>query len=129
MHLFLNFLILGLYWSGIALFVQLPHIVDLSSFHIFILSYTYFCYMYNSCNILQMHLLHFAIYLIMTGIRVCDSSEPTMHSGHPVIIESGIYPCADSINYAYLAFQGHCQRVTHSFSNVSPRTSLLSSFG
>ena len=72
-----------------------------------------------------MHLLHFAVYLILTGIRVCDSSEPTMHSGHPVIIESGIHPCADSINYAYLAFQGHCQRVTHSFRNVSPWTSLL----
>ena len=70
-----------------------------------------------------MHLLHFAVYLILTGIRVCDSSEPTMHSGHPVIIESGIHPCADSINYAYLAFQGHCQRV--SFRNVSPWTSLL----
>ena len=42
-----------------------------------------------------------------------------------MIIESGIHPCADSINYAYLAFQGHCQRVTHSFRNVSPWTSLL----
>ena len=72
-----------------------------------------------------MDLLHFAVYLILTGIRVCDSSEPTMDSGHPVIIESGIHPCADSINYAYLAFQGHCQRVTHSFRNVSPWTSLL----
>ena len=72
-----------------------------------------------------MHLLHFAVYLILTGIRVCDSSEPTMHSGHPLIIESGIHPCADSINYTYLGFQGHCQRVTHSFRNVSPWTSLL----
>ena len=72
-----------------------------------------------------MHLLHFAVYLILTGIRVCDSFEPTMHSGHPVTIESGIHPCVDSINYAYLAFQGHCQRVTHSFRNVSPWTSLL----
>ena len=44
-----------------------------------------------------------------------------MHSGHPVIIESGIHPCADSINYAYLAFQGR----PHSFWNVSPWTSLL----
>ena len=48
-----------------------------------------------------------------------------MHSGHPVIIESGFHPCVDSINYAYLAFQGHCRRVTHSFRNVSPWTSLL----
>ena len=72
-----------------------------------------------------MHLLHFAVYLILTGIRVCDSSEPTMHSGHHVIIESGIHPCVDSINFAYLAFQGHCRRVTHSFRNVSPWTSLL----
>ena len=48
----------------------------------------------------KMHLLHFAVYLILTGIRVCDSSEPTMHSGHPVIIELGIHPCVDSINYA-----------------------------
>ena len=72
-----------------------------------------------------MHLLHFAVYLILTGIRVCDSYEPTMHSGHPVIIESGIHPCVDSINFAYLAFQGHCRRVTHSFRNVSPWTSLL----
>ena len=72
-----------------------------------------------------MHLLHFAIYLILTGIRVCDSSENTMHSGHPVIIESGIHPCADSINCACLAFQSQCQRVTHSFWNVSPWRSLL----
>ena len=72
-----------------------------------------------------MHLLHFAVYLILTGIRVCDSSEPTMHSGHPVIIESGIHPCVDSINFAYLAFQGHCRRVTHSLRNVNPWTSLL----
>ena len=71
-----------------------------------------------------MHLLHFAIYLILTCIRVCDSSESTMHSGHPVIIESGIHPCADNINCSYLAFQGHCRRVTHSFWNVSPWTSL-----
>ena len=48
-----------------------------------------------------------------------------MHSGHPVIIESGIHPCVDSINFAYLAFQGHCRRVTHSFRNVSPWTLLL----
>ena len=48
-----------------------------------------------------------------------------MHSGHSVIVESGIHPCADSINCAYLAFQGHCRRVTHSFQNVSPWTSLL----
>ena len=73
----------------------------------------------------KMHFLHFAIYLILSGIRVCDSSEPIMHSGHPVIIESGIHPCVDSINFAYLAFQGHCRRVTHSFRNVSPWTSLL----
>ena len=72
-----------------------------------------------------MNLLHLAVYLILTGISVCDLSEPTMHSGDPVIIESGIYPCAGSINYAYLAFQSHCQRVTHSFQNVSPWTSLL----
>ena len=54
-----------------------------------------------------------------------DSSEPIMHSGHPVVIETGIHPCVDSINFAYLAFQGHCRRVTHSFRNVSPWTSLL----
>ena len=72
-----------------------------------------------------MYLLHFAVYLILTGIRVCDSSEPSMHSGHPVIIESGIHPCVDSINYAFLAFQGHFRRVAHSFRNVSPWTSLL----
>ena len=72
-----------------------------------------------------MHLLYFAVYLILTGIRVCDSFEPTTHSGHPVIIELGFHPCVDSINYAYLAFQGHCRRMTHSFQNVSPWTSLL----
>ena len=72
-----------------------------------------------------MHCLHFAVYLVLSGIRVCDSSEPIMHSGHPVVIESGIHPCVDSINFAYLAFQGHCRRVTHSFRNVSPWTSLL----
>ena len=44
---------------------------------------------------------------------------------HPVIIEAEIHPCADSINGAYLAFQGHCRRMTHSFRNVSPWTSLL----
>ena len=65
-----------------------------------------------------MHFLHFAVYLILSGIRVCDSSEPIMHSSHPVII-------VDSINCAYLAFQGHCRRVTHSFRNVSPWRSLL----
>ena len=42
-----------------------------------------------------------------------------------MIIESGIHPCVDSINFAYLAFQGHCRRVTHSFRNVSPWTSLF----
>ena len=72
-----------------------------------------------------MHFLHFTVYPILSGIRVCDSSEPIMHSGHPVIIESGIHPCVDSINFAYLAIQGHCRRVTHSFRNVSPWTSLL----
>ena len=35
-----------------------------------------------------MYLLHFAFCLILTGIRVCDSSEPTTHSDHLVIIES-----------------------------------------
>ena len=72
-----------------------------------------------------MHLLYFATSLILTGFRVCDSYEPTIHSGNPVIVESGIHPCADSINCAYLAFQGHCRRVTHSFRNVSPWTLLL----
>ena len=61
-----------------------------------------------------MHCLHFAVYLILSGIRVCDSSEPIIHSGHPVVIESGIHPC-----------QGHCRRVTHIFRIVSPWTSLL----
>ena len=42
-----------------------------------------------------------------------------------MIIESGIHPCVDSINFAYLAFQGHCRRVTHHFRNVSLWTSLL----
>ena len=42
-----------------------------------------------------------------------------------MIIQSGIHPCADSINCAYLAFQGHCRRVTLGFRNVSPWTSLL----
>ena len=42
-----------------------------------------------------------------------------------MIIESGIHLCVDSINCAYLAFQGHCQKVKHSFQNVSPWTSLL----
>ena len=42
-----------------------------------------------------------------------------------ILIESGIHPCADIINCIYLAFQGHCQRVTHSFRNVSPCISLL----
>ena len=73
----------------------------------------------------KMHFLHFAVYLILSDIRVCDSSEPIMHSGHPVIIESGIHPCVDSISCAYLPFQGHCRRVTHSFWNVSPWRSLL----
>ena len=48
-----------------------------------------------------------------------------MYSGHSVIIELGIHPSADSINCAYLAFQGHCRKVTHSFRNASPWTSLL----
>ena len=49
-----------------------------------------------------------------------------MHSGHPVIIESGIHPCADSINCAYLAFQGHCRRATHSFRfNRGPASRFL----
>ena len=69
-----------------------------------------------------MHFLHFAVYLILRGIRVCDSSELYTH---PVIIESGIYLCVDNINCAYLAFQGHCLRVTHCFRNVSLWTSLL----
>ena len=95
-----------------------------------IISYFCFSYTFFAIHIFpkifsKMHLLHFAVYLILTGIRVCDSSEPTMHSGHPVIIELVIHPCVDSINYAYLAFQGHCRRVTHSFRNVSPWTSLL----
>ena len=73
----------------------------------------------------KIHLLHFAVYLILTGIRICDSSKPTMHSGHPMIIESGIHPRSYIINCTYLAFQGHCQRVTHSFLNIIPWTSLL----
>ena len=48
-----------------------------------------------------------------------------MHSGQPVIIEAGIHPCADSINCTYLALQGHCRRVMHSFWNVIHWTSLL----
>ena len=91
----------------------------------FCFSYTFFAIHIFPKIFSKMHLLHFAVYLILTGIRVCDSSEPTMHSGHPVIIESGIHLCVDSINYTYLAFQGHCRRVTHSFQNVSPWTSLL----
>ena len=93
-----------------------------------IISYFCFSYTFFAIHIFlkifsKMHLLHVAVYLILAGIRVCDSSEPTMHS--VMIIESEIHPCADSINYAYLAFQVYCQRVTHSFRNVSPWTSLL----
>ena len=65
------------------------------------------------------------VYLILSGIRFCDSSESITPSGHPVIIQLGIHRCVDSINYAYLAFQGHCRRVTHSFRNVSPWPSML----
>ena len=42
-----------------------------------------------------------------------------------MIIESGIHPCIDGINCAYLAYQGDCRRVTHSFQNESLWTSLL----
>ena len=110
-----KFLILSLCWSGNALFVQITHKVDLSSFIFLLLVIYIFSHIYLLTIFSKMHFLHFAVYLILSGIGVCDSSEPIMHSGHPVIIESGIHPCVDSINCAYLAFQGHCRRVTHSF--------------
>ena len=72
-----------------------------------------------------MQLLHFAFHLTLTGIRVCASSEPTMHSDRPLIIESGIHPCVNSIYFAYLAFQCHCQNVTHTIRNLSPWSSVL----
>ena len=49
-----------------------------------IISYFCFSYTFFAIHIFpkifsKMHLLHFAVYLILTGIRVCDSSELTIH--------------------------------------------------
>ena len=35
-------------------------------------------------------------------------------------IESGIHPCVNRVDYAFLAIQGHIRRVTHCFKHVSP---------
>ena len=51
------------------------------------------------------------------------------HSTFPacstIQFESGIHPCLNMVNYAFLAIQGHIRRVTHSFKHVSPWVSLL----
>ena len=60
-----------------------------------------------------------------TPIRIASSlhfSFPTFSTIH---FESGIHPCLNRVNYAFLAIQGHLCRVTHSYKHVSPWVSLL----
>ena len=49
-------------------------------------------------------------------------SFPTFSTIH---FESGVYPCLNRVNYAFLAIQGHICKVTHSYKHVSPWVSLL----
>ena len=50
---------------------------------------------------------------------------PTLCSPSTIQFEPGIHPCLNSVNYAFLALQGHIRRITHSFKHVSPWVSLL----
>ena len=101
-----------LFWLYCFLLSKVIHTVNLSSIVFLFKGLSRFILVVLfllSTTLFKMHFFHFTIYLTFTSIRVCDSSKPTMHSDHPVIILSGIHPCVNSINYASLSFQSHCR--------------------
>ena len=60
-----------------------------------------------------------------TPIPVASSLHFSFPAFSTIHFESGIHPCLDMVNYAFLAIQGHIRRVTHSYKHVSPWVSLL----
>ena len=60
-----------------------------------------------------------------TPIPVASSLHFSFPAFSTIHFESGIHPCLNRVNYAFLAIQGHICRVTHSYKHVSPWVSLL----
>ena len=60
-----------------------------------------------------------------TPIPVASSLHFSFPAFSTIHFESGIHPCLNRVNYAFLARQGHIRRVTHSYKHVSPWVSLL----
>ena len=80
------------------------------------------------------HALHFlALSLLFAGCSDDPSTTPipvasSLHffpAFSTIHFESGIHPCLNRVNYAFLAIQGHIRRVTHSYKHVSPWVLLL----
>ena len=60
-----------------------------------------------------------------TPIPVASSLHFSFPAFSTIHFESGIHPCLNRVNYAFLAIQGHICRVTHSYKHVSPWVSSL----
>ena len=58
-------------------------------------------------------------------ITFVSNFHPTFPSPSTIQFEPGIHPCLYSLNYAFLAIQGHIWRGSPSFKHVSPWVSLL----
>ena len=60
-----------------------------------------------------------------TPIPVASSLPFSFATNSTIYFASGIHPCLNGVNYAFLAIQGHIRRVTHSYKHVSPWVSIL----
>ena len=60
-----------------------------------------------------------------TPIPVASSLPFSFPTYSTIFFASGIHPCLNGVNYAFLAIQGHIRRVTHSYKHVSPWVSIL----
>ena len=60
-----------------------------------------------------------------TPIPVASSLPFSFPTYSTIFFASGIHPCLNEVNYAFLAIQGHIRRVTHSYKHVSPWVSIL----
>ena len=60
-----------------------------------------------------------------TPIPVASSLPFSFPTYSTIYFASGIHPCLNGVNYAFLAIQGHIRRVTHSYKHVSPWVSIL----
>ena len=70
-----------------------------------------------------MHLLHFILFCILTGLQTSVVSKLTLPSTSITLYESGIHPCLNSVIYTFLDTQGHIHRLPITPSRV-PHTKI-----